>query len=98
MPPAAKTFVLYPSLGVGHLNPMVELAKHLLRHGHTVVIAVVDPPDTDAVSADAVARLAAANPSIAYQLRTRSNRALTRSASPTWCSVTSSPLRRRASA
>ncbi|XP_047071469.1 anthocyanidin 5,3-O-glucosyltransferase-like [Lolium rigidum] len=66
--PAAKTFVLYPSLGVGHLNPMVELAKHLLRHGHSVVIAVVDPPDSDAVSADAVARLAAANPSIAFRL------------------------------
>jgi hypothetical protein len=28
----AKTFVLYPSLGVGHLIPMVELAKNLLRH------------------------------------------------------------------
>ncbi|XP_047071465.1 anthocyanidin 5,3-O-glucosyltransferase-like [Lolium rigidum] len=66
--PAPKTFVLYPSLGVGHLNPMVELAKHLLRHAHTVVIAVVDPPDSDAVSADAVARLAAANPSIAFRL------------------------------
>ncbi|KAF8715736.1 hypothetical protein HU200_026680 [Digitaria exilis] len=63
-----KTFVLYPSLGVGHLNPMVELAKHLLRHGLAVLIAVVDPPDTDAVSAAAVARLAAANPSIAFRL------------------------------
>uniref|UniRef100_A0ACD5X6F2 Uncharacterized protein n=1 Tax=Avena sativa TaxID=4498 RepID=A0ACD5X6F2_AVESA len=68
MPAAQKTFVLYPSLGVGHLNPMVELAKHLLRHGHNVLIAVVDPPDTDAVSAGAVARLAAANPSIAFRL------------------------------
>jgi hypothetical protein len=66
--PATKTFVLYPSLGVGHLIPMVELAKHLLRHGHNVVIAVVDPPDSDAVSADAVARLAATNPSIAFRL------------------------------
>ncbi|XP_062180199.1 anthocyanidin 5,3-O-glucosyltransferase-like [Phragmites australis] len=63
-----KTFVLYPSLGVGHLIPMVELAKHLLRHGQGVVIAVVDPPDTDAVSADAVSRLAAANPAIAFRL------------------------------
>ncbi|XP_047069819.1 anthocyanidin 5,3-O-glucosyltransferase-like [Lolium rigidum] len=64
----AKTFVLYPSLGVGHLIPMVELAKHLLRHGHNVVVAVVDPPDSDAVSADMVARLAAANPSIDFRL------------------------------
>ncbi|KAF8727340.1 hypothetical protein HU200_018942 [Digitaria exilis] len=63
-----KTFVLYPSLGVGHLIPMVELAKHLLRHGLAVLIAVVDTPDTDAVSAAAVARLAAANPAIAFRL------------------------------
>ncbi|KAL6609612.1 hypothetical protein ACP70R_039581 [Stipagrostis hirtigluma subsp. patula] len=63
-----KTFVLYPSLGVGHLVPMVELAKHLLRHGHGVTVAVVDPPDADAAAADAVARLVAANPDIAFRL------------------------------
>ncbi|WVZ94055.1 hypothetical protein U9M48_039997 [Paspalum notatum var. saurae] len=63
-----KTIVLYPSLGVGHLNPMVELAKALLRRGLGVLIAVVDAPDTDAVSAAAVARLAAANPAIAFRL------------------------------
>ncbi|WVZ99328.1 hypothetical protein U9M48_044649 [Paspalum notatum var. saurae] len=63
-----RTFVLYPSLGVGHLNPMVELGKHLLRHGLGVLIAVVDPPDADAVSAAAVARLAAANPAITFRL------------------------------
>ena len=63
-----RTFVLYPSLGVGHLIPMVELAKHLLRHGNGALIAVVNPPDTDAVSAAAVARLAAANPAIAFRL------------------------------
>ncbi|CAO2201278.1 unnamed protein product [Urochloa humidicola] len=63
-----KTLVLYPSLGVGHLNPMVELAKALLRHGLAMLIAVIDPPDADAVSAAAVARLAAANPAIAFRL------------------------------
>ncbi|KAL6851755.1 hypothetical protein ACP4OV_020319 [Aristida adscensionis] len=63
-----KTFVLYPSLGVGHLNPMVELAKNLLRHGHAVTIAVIDPPDADAMSAGAMARLAASNPAIAFRL------------------------------
>jgi UDP:flavonoid glycosyltransferase YjiC (YdhE family) len=63
-----KTFVLYPSLGVGHLNPMVELAKRLLRDGVDVVIAVVDPPNVEAVSAAAVARLAADNPAIAFRL------------------------------
>ncbi|KAM0868955.1 hypothetical protein ACQ4PT_041004 [Festuca glaucescens] len=63
-----KTVVLYPSLGVGHLNPMVELAKLFLRRGHAVVIAVVNPSDKDAVSADAVAHLAAANPAITFRL------------------------------
>ncbi|TVU21439.1 hypothetical protein EJB05_31072, partial [Eragrostis curvula] len=64
---AKKTFVLYPSLGVGHLIPMVELAKRLIRHGLGVVIAVVDPPDADAVSTAAVARLAADNPAVAFR-------------------------------
>ncbi|KAL6618899.1 hypothetical protein ACP70R_034038 [Stipagrostis hirtigluma subsp. patula] len=63
-----KTFVLYPSLGVGHLIPMVELAKHLVRHGHGVALPVANPPDADAASADAVVRLAAANPDIAFRL------------------------------
>uniref|UniRef100_A0ACD5VTJ9 Uncharacterized protein n=1 Tax=Avena sativa TaxID=4498 RepID=A0ACD5VTJ9_AVESA len=63
-----KTVVLYPSLGVGHLNPMVELAKLFLRRGLAVVIAVVNPPDKDAVSADAVARLASASPAITFRL------------------------------
>jgi len=39
---AQKTVILYPSLGVGHLNPMVELAKVFLRRGLAVIIAVVD--------------------------------------------------------
>ncbi|KQK09609.1 anthocyanidin 5,3-O-glucosyltransferase [Brachypodium distachyon] len=63
-----KTVVLYPSLGVGHLNPMVELAKVFLRRGQAVVIAVVNPPDKDAVSADALGRLAAANTAITFSL------------------------------
>ncbi|CAO2142040.1 unnamed protein product [Urochloa humidicola] len=64
-----KTFVLYPWLGVGHLLPMVELAKHLVRHGLAVVVAVVDSPDTDAgMLAAAVARHAAANPDISFRL------------------------------
>ena len=36
---------LASSLGVGHLNPKVELAKVLLRRGMAVVIDVVDSPD-----------------------------------------------------
>uniref|UniRef100_K4AKZ1 Glycosyltransferase n=1 Tax=Setaria italica TaxID=4555 RepID=K4AKZ1_SETIT len=63
-----KSVILYPSLGVGHLNPMVELAKLFLRRGLAVVITVVDSPDKDSVLADAIARLAAANPDIAFHL------------------------------
>ncbi|RLN24684.1 anthocyanidin 5,3-O-glucosyltransferase-like [Panicum miliaceum] len=66
---AEKTVVLYPSLGVGHLNPMAQLAKALLRRGGVAVtIAIVDPPEKDAVLAAALARLAAASPSIAVRL------------------------------
>ncbi|EES01435.2 hypothetical protein BDA96_03G310700 [Sorghum bicolor] len=65
---AQKTVILYPSLGVGHLNPMVELAKVFLRRGLAVIIAVVDMPDKDSVSAEALDRLAAANPDIAFRL------------------------------
>ncbi|OEL35176.1 Anthocyanidin 5,3-O-glucosyltransferase [Dichanthelium oligosanthes] len=55
-----KTVVLYPSLGVGHLNPMVELAKVFLSRGVAVIIAVVDSPD-------AMARLATTNPDITFR-------------------------------
>ncbi|PAN28613.1 hypothetical protein PAHAL_5G165900 [Panicum hallii] len=55
-----KTAVLYPSLGVGHLNPMIELAKVLLRRGVAVVIAIVGSPD-------AIGRLAAASPGITFR-------------------------------
>ncbi|KAL6845113.1 hypothetical protein ACP4OV_024608 [Aristida adscensionis] len=66
---AEKTVVLYPSLGVGHLNPMEQLARALLRRGGVAVtIAVVDPPEKDAVLAAALARLAAASPSITVRL------------------------------
>jgi len=54
---------------VGHLNPMAQLAKALLRRGGVAVtIAVVDPPEKDAVLAAALARLAAASPSITVRL------------------------------
>uniref|UniRef100_A0ACD5VJT9 Uncharacterized protein n=1 Tax=Avena sativa TaxID=4498 RepID=A0ACD5VJT9_AVESA len=59
-----KTVVLYPTLGVGHLNPMVQLAKAFLRRGVAVTIAVVDPPGKDPVLEAAVARLASACPSM----------------------------------
>ncbi|RCV16847.1 hypothetical protein SETIT_3G171300v2 [Setaria italica] len=69
-PNPAPTVVLYACLGVGHLIPMVELAKLLLSRGLTVVIAVPTPPastaDFFASSASAIAALAAANPAVSF--------------------------------
>ncbi|KAJ1263738.1 hypothetical protein BS78_09G209300 [Paspalum vaginatum] len=64
------TVVLHACLGVGHLIPMVELAKLILRRGLSVVIAVPTPPastaDYFASSASAVAALAAANLEVSF--------------------------------
>ncbi|VAH09553.1 unnamed protein product [Triticum turgidum subsp. durum] len=64
------TVVLHACLGVGHLIPMVELAKLFLGRGVAVVIAVPTPPASTAdffsSTASAVAGLEAANPSIAF--------------------------------
>ncbi|XP_014758491.2 UDP-glycosyltransferase 88A1-like [Brachypodium distachyon] len=65
-----KTVVLYPGLGVGHLVPMVELAKVFLDHGLAVAVALVEPADSPAASAfsAAVARAKASNPSVAFHV------------------------------
>ncbi|KAM0858039.1 hypothetical protein ACQ4PT_048090 [Festuca glaucescens] len=64
------TVVLYAALGVGHLIPMVELAKLFLHRGVPVVIAVPTAPASApalfAATASDSARIAAANPSIAF--------------------------------
>ncbi|GJN15014.1 hypothetical protein PR202_gb01899 [Eleusine coracana subsp. coracana] len=69
-PNPAPTVVLHACLGVGHLIPMVELAKLLRRRGLAVVIAVPTPPastaDFFASSAPAVSALAAANPAVTF--------------------------------
>uniref|UniRef100_A0ACD5T8B3 Uncharacterized protein n=1 Tax=Avena sativa TaxID=4498 RepID=A0ACD5T8B3_AVESA len=69
--PAAMgdTVVLNPGLGVGHLVPMVELAKLFLRRGFAVTVVVNGPPagkETD--TSAAVARAAAANPSVHFHV------------------------------
>uniref|UniRef100_A0A0D9WIV8 Uncharacterized protein n=1 Tax=Leersia perrieri TaxID=77586 RepID=A0A0D9WIV8_9ORYZ len=68
--PNNQTVVLHPTLGVGHLIPMVELAKLFLNHGYAVIIAIPTPPasaaDIAASSAPAVERITAANPSITF--------------------------------
>ncbi|XP_006656061.1 anthocyanidin 5,3-O-glucosyltransferase-like [Oryza brachyantha] len=43
---AARRVVLFPSLGVGHLTPMLELAAVCIRHGLAVTVAVPDPAIT----------------------------------------------------
>jgi hypothetical protein len=69
-PNPTLTVVLHACLGVGHLIPMVELAKLFLRRGLAAVIAVPTPPastaDFFASSASTVAELAAANPSVSF--------------------------------
>uniref|UniRef100_A0ACD5TER4 Uncharacterized protein n=1 Tax=Avena sativa TaxID=4498 RepID=A0ACD5TER4_AVESA len=69
--PAAMgdTVVLNPGLGVGHLVPMVELAKLFLRRGFAVTVVVNGPPagkETD--TSAAVARAAEANPSVHFHV------------------------------
>jgi hypothetical protein len=62
--------VLHACHGVGHLIPMVELAKRLLSRGLTVVITVPTPPastaDFFASSASAIEALTAANPAVSF--------------------------------
>ncbi|EMS66756.1 Anthocyanidin 5,3-O-glucosyltransferase [Triticum urartu] len=38
-----KSVVLYPGVGVGHLVPMVEVAKLFLKHGLAVTVVLIDP-------------------------------------------------------
>ncbi|XP_051225883.1 anthocyanidin 5,3-O-glucosyltransferase-like [Lolium perenne] len=63
-----KTVVLYPGVGVGHLVPMVELAKVFLKHGAAVVVALVDPETKSTDFSDAVARAKTSNPSVDFHV------------------------------
>ncbi|KAF8751361.1 hypothetical protein HU200_012032 [Digitaria exilis] len=63
-----KSVVLYPGLGVGHLNPMVALANVFVQHGATVTVALVEPPTTSPEFSAAVARAAASNPSVTFHV------------------------------
>ncbi|EHA8590813.1 UDP-glycosyltransferase 88F3 [Cocos nucifera] len=54
--------VLYPAMGMGHLTPMVELAKLFLREGLAVTVLVVDPSS----SAPFIAAASAAHPSLFF--------------------------------
>jgi hypothetical protein len=63
-----KSVVLYPGLGIGHLTPMVELAKVFLQHGAAVTVALVEPPIKSPEFSAAVARAAASNPSVTFHV------------------------------
>ncbi|EES19849.1 hypothetical protein BDA96_09G218000 [Sorghum bicolor] len=62
------TVVLYPSLGVSHLLPMVELSGLFLRRGLAVTFVVVEPPAASTDASYRVARAAEANPSIHFHV------------------------------
>ena len=65
-----KTVVLYPGLGgVGHLTPMIQLAQLFVQHGVAVTVALVEPQEEAASRFSfAVARAAAANPSVTFHV------------------------------
>ncbi|KAM3351203.1 hypothetical protein ACQJBY_023296 [Aegilops geniculata] len=63
-----KTVVLYPGVGVGHLVPMVEVAKLFLKHGLAVTVVLIDPQVESTDFSAAVARARASNPSVAFHV------------------------------
>ncbi|KAG0551183.1 hypothetical protein BDA96_01G401300 [Sorghum bicolor] len=64
-----QTVILYPSPGVGHIVPMVQLAKVILTHGYDVTMVIAEPavssPDFRIVD---VGRVAASNPAITFHV------------------------------
>ncbi|TKV96192.1 hypothetical protein SEVIR_9G413500v4 [Setaria viridis] len=69
MPMKQQTVVLYPSPGVGHIVPMVHLAKVFLAHGFDVAMVIAEPPagSPDFRIVD-VGHLAASNPAITFHV------------------------------
>lgn len=63
-----ETVVMYPGLGVGHLVPMVELAKVFLQHGLAVTVVLVESPIKGMDFSAVVARVKASNPSITFHV------------------------------
>ncbi|KAF8712067.1 hypothetical protein HU200_028901 [Digitaria exilis] len=62
-----QTVVLYPFPGVGHVVPMVHLAKVFLRHGYGVtIVLVVPPPGLPGFGTGVTDRIAASNPAISF--------------------------------
>ncbi|WOK99331.1 UDP-glycosyltransferase 88B1-like [Canna indica] len=61
-----EMIVLYPSPGMGHLVPMVELGKLFLLHGLDVTIIILDPPYNTGSTASFIAGASVANPAISF--------------------------------
>jgi UDP-glucoronosyl and UDP-glucosyl transferase len=58
--------VLYTSPGMGHLVSMIELGMLLIRHGLSITILIVDPPYNTGATAEFLAGVSAANPSLSF--------------------------------
>uniref|UniRef100_J3M931 Glycosyltransferase n=1 Tax=Oryza brachyantha TaxID=4533 RepID=J3M931_ORYBR len=58
--------VLYPATAVGHLTPMMELARVFLELGYTVSVALIDDPLSTPVMNSAVERAVASHPSVSF--------------------------------
>ncbi|KAJ6818071.1 anthocyanidin 5,3-O-glucosyltransferase-like [Iris pallida] len=63
-----QSVILYPSLGMGHLIPMLELAKLFIDHGFSVTIVVIDSPQSDTSSAvdSFISRASSSYPSLSF--------------------------------
>ncbi|KAJ6818072.1 anthocyanidin 5,3-O-glucosyltransferase-like [Iris pallida] len=63
-----QSVILYPSLGMGHLIPMLELAKLFVDHGFSVTIIVLDSPPSDTSSTvdSFISRASSSYPSISF--------------------------------
>ncbi|CAL5092671.1 unnamed protein product [Urochloa decumbens] len=62
------TVVLYPGIGVGHLSPMLELSRGILRHGIDVAVVLVESPSGDSGFAAAVARARSTHTSVSFHV------------------------------
>ncbi|CAL4905504.1 unnamed protein product [Urochloa decumbens] len=65
------TVVLYPGVGVGHLSPMLELSRGILRHGGgavAVAVVLVEYPFGDPGFAAAVARARSTHTSVSFHV------------------------------
>ncbi|XP_038973599.1 UDP-glycosyltransferase 88F3-like [Phoenix dactylifera] len=58
--------VLYPGTGMGHLVPMVELAKLFLRDGLAVTVLVINNPFRQGSDDSFIAAAASAHPSLSF--------------------------------